>query len=307
MLPALFLVLFLAASGPGTARAASQAFFDTWSDGKGEVDTYDLTEERYGEPRTGNAVMVFVAEELNRNDYVKVESEQTPQSERMFVIKLNKLYRFPTGIYDYSVMTTVFSVADSHLGHHRFQAARLVNTTQEWCGQVFQRVDLHEDGWHHELRSYFEKEADQENVVEATGTDVEDNLWVWIRELDGEVLAEGESRPLQLIPSLWELRKTHTKIAARDARISKGRREKFRTPLGEFDAIPWSWQIEDRTVAVWVEASGAHRILGWEDSQGGHARLVASVRTPYWVAHGNADLEWRTRLALPSESVLETP
>jgi hypothetical protein len=223
----------------------------------------------------------------------------------MYVIKLNKLYRFVTGIYDYSVMTTVFSVVDSHLGHHPFQAARVTNTTQDWCGQVSQRLDLHEDGWHHELRSYFEREGDQETVLPAKSDlgDSEDNLWVWIRELDGEVLVPGESRELSAVPALWELRKSHRRIALHAVRITKSAGEPFETPMGTFRAFRWSWQIEDRSVSIWVEADGARRILGWEDSAGGRGRLAASIRVPYWQAHDNADLHWRDELMLPSERI----
>lgn len=291
------------ALGVADARAASQAFFRTWNDGKGEVDVYALREERYGEVREGHAILIYVSEELDRNTYLKVESDRIPQDQRMYVIKLNSLRRFPTGIYDYAVMTTVFSVADSHLGHPRFQAARVTNTVQEWCGQVFQRMDLRRDGWHFLLHSYFEAEGDQELVLPAKGTDLEDNLWVKIRELDGEWLAPGSSIELSLIPAMWEDRKTHDPPEAHPARLTKGEVVDFETPLGTFRAFPWSWSLPGRTVLVWIEARGAHRVLGWQDNRGGSGRLASSERTAYWKHNGNDASDRRAALGLPPETL----
>ncbi|MCB9462948.1 MAG: hypothetical protein H6682_04615 [Candidatus Eisenbacteria bacterium] len=306
---AALIALSACASDPNTNNADTTAapayppvpasFYETWSDGNGEVNSYELVEERYGERREGNAVLVFAAEELNRNTYVKVESDATPQDQRMYVIKLNQLRKFPTGIYDYSAMTTVFSVAGSHLGHHPFQAARVVHTTQEWCGQVYHRVDLTESGWKEELRSYFEAEGTQDRVSPAARTDVEDNLWIWIRELGGRVLEPGETVEMQLYPSLWELRKTHRPFDAAPVVVKKDAAAPFETPVGTFDAYPWSWTVSGRALTVYVEAEGAHRILGWEDSRGGRARLARSERLPYWRMHGTDADEARERFGLP--------
>ncbi len=289
---------------PRSLEAASKEFYDTWSDGRGEVNTYELVEERYGQPREGHAVLVYAAEELDRNTYVKVESGRTPQNERMFVVKLNKLLRFPTGLYDYATMTTVFSVADSHLGHHPFQAARVSHTTQEWCGQVYHRLDLTEDGWEEELRSYFESEADMDRVIPARETDLEDNLFVWVRELDGEVLAPGESRELELYPSLWAVRKSHRPLQSRKATLVKGDAETYEAMGEEFSAYPWSWSYGDREVRVWVEAGGEKRVLGWSDSRGGEARLVHSERLVYWRLNGPEGAPAREPFGLPGDGLV---
>ncbi|MEZ4648833.1 MAG: hypothetical protein R3E97_08615 [Candidatus Eisenbacteria bacterium] len=201
-------------------------------DGNGEVNSYELVEERYGERREGNAVLVFAAEELNRNTYVKVESDATPQDQRMYGIKLNQLRKFATGIYDYSAMTTVFSVAGSHLGHHPFQAARVVHTTQEWCGQVYHRVDLTEAGWKEELRSYFLKPRGQRTASRRPRNGPGGQPLDLGAELGGRVLGPGESVEVQLYPSLWELRKTHRPFGAAPVVVKKGASVALETPAG---------------------------------------------------------------------------
>lgn len=292
-------------ANPGMLRAAGAAFYNTWGDGKGEVNTYHVVEERYGELRDGHAVLVFVTEELNRDTYVKVESDATPADNRMYVVKMNRLLRFATGLYDYAAMTTVFSVADSHLGHHPFQAARATLTEQDWCGQVYQRTDLRSDGWHRDYFSYFEREGEQHDVLPAKDTDLEDNLWIWIRELDGEVIPPGGAYETRLIPSAWTLRKIHRPAELESVRIEKGIRESFTTDLGAHEAYRWSWTAAGRTTSAWIEADGAHRILGWEDSLGGHGRLAKSERLVYWQEHDNADTNVRERFRLPEYQLSE--
>lgn len=297
-----------AAPGEETVGASgdppvADSFYQLWSDGNGEVNSYEIVEERYGEPRKGHAVLVFAAEELDRNTYVKVESDDTPQEDRMYVIKLNHLRKFPTGIYDYSAMTTVFSVAGSHLGHHPFQAVRVVHSTQEWCGQVFHRVDLTARGWEEELRSYFQSEGDIERVLPAAGTDLEDNLWIWARELGGPVLAPGESKEMELYPSLWELRKIHRSLDSGTVSVTKGKARPYDALGSVHSAFPWSFTVAGRALTIYVEAEGAHRILGWEDSRGGRGRLVASERLPYWQLHDNDDAEVRSRFGLPGSEL----
>lgn len=288
----------------GLASAASPAFYQAWSDGRGEVNVYRLVEERYGDPRDGHAVLIYVAEELNADTYVKVESDRTPPEKRMFVLKLNSLKKFPTGLYDYATMTTVFSVPESHLGFPPFQAARVTHTTQEWCGQVWQRLDLRRDGWHIDLRSYFEREADQSTVLPAEGTDLEDNLWIKIRELDAPWLVPGESRSLKLVPSTWELRKTHQPASVVPVVIQKRDREPIDTALGKLEAYVWTWSVGARSVTAWVEVEGAHRLLAWTDSNGGHAEIVESNRVTYWEKNDDEDFTIRRDFRLPDQKLL---
>ncbi|HEX8953647.1 MAG TPA: hypothetical protein VF945_17440, partial [Polyangia bacterium] len=45
----------------GAARADD--FWKVWGDGKAELDGYALVEPRYGQPREGTAVAIFVTED----------------------------------------------------------------------------------------------------------------------------------------------------------------------------------------------------------------------------------------------------
>jgi hypothetical protein len=45
----------------------------------------------------------------------------------------------------------------------------------------------------------------------------------------------------------------------------------------------------DVTRTLDVEADGAHRVLGWETSDGEVASLLRTVRLPYWQLNHNGD------------------
>lgn len=286
------------------AAAASSAFYETWGDGRGEVSTYDLREERYHEVRAGHAVLVFVTEEMNARTHVKVESERTPEEDRVYVIKLNSLRKFTTGLYDYSTMTSTFCAVEPRENHGAFQPLRVTHSTQEWCGQFWQRLDLEPKGWNVSLRSYFESEGDRETTLPDPNVELEDALWVKIRELDGPFLAPGESVTLPLVPALWELRKTHHAPAAQPVVLRKRDPDTLTGPFGTKLAQVWTWEVGERQVTVWVEADGERRILKWADSNGGRADLLHSERVPYWQLNDDHADSVRRRFLLPTERML---
>ena len=83
-------------------------FYAHWADGKAEISSYEVVQPRYGELRQGYGVMIFVTESLHRQTFIKVDSP-TPETDQFYALKLNHILNFTTGIYDYSVMTSVFS------------------------------------------------------------------------------------------------------------------------------------------------------------------------------------------------------
>src|SRR6056297_3157419 len=78
-------------------------FWDHWGDGRAEVSSYDLVYPRYGAPREGTAVTIFVTETFDPEQRVKSEG-----AEGVSVMKLNLIQDFPTGVYDYHLMTSAF-------------------------------------------------------------------------------------------------------------------------------------------------------------------------------------------------------
>jgi len=117
--------------------AASDPFMALWYDGNTEISVYNLSESRYGEMRKGKRIMVFVTEPMRLSSYIKPD-EKLSGPQKIEVIKLNDIRLFNTGIYDYNVMTSVFSSVDDLKNIPLLSAMKVSFTSQEWCSNVFE-------------------------------------------------------------------------------------------------------------------------------------------------------------------------
>lgn len=278
---------------------APKDFWNFWGDGKAELSSYKIKISRYGELREGYSVLVFVTEDIHRQTRIKVESADVPQKDRVPVLKLNRIIKFPTGIYDYSVMTSTFSAVESELGRAPFQPMKISFTAQEWCGHVMQMLIPHEKEAGFTLHSYFQREGDQQRKLALPENAVyEDNLPIWIRELKGEVLAPGEKRTITILPAMWSLRSRHAEVAFVDGWIQKEAGEKLAFKDESIQTWKWTWQVGNRQEVYWVEKAYPRRIMKWQSSDGGEGVLQESMRLPYWSLHDNDDLHYRKELKI---------
>ena len=303
----LLLAAAIAASGaPGAVRGETPDFYAHWGDGKAEVSSYRIVQSRYGEQREAYGVLVFVTEDINRKTFIKVESP-TPAEDRIYTLKLNSVLKFTTGIYDYSVMTSVFSAVDGSGGDGAFELKKVTMSSQEWCGHVFEEVKVVGRELRGDLNSYFEREGKRDYVLDLPDSDFEseDNLLIRIRELRGPFMEPGERRQISLMPALWQLRTGHQERNLVSATLIKGSGSESGEGVdgegGEsLPAIRWEWKVEGgREKSVWVEEAYPHRILAWQDSDGNSGHLMKTLRIPYWQLHGLADEKYREELLIP--------
>ena len=218
----------------------AQDFYEYWGDGRAEVSSYKVVQSRYGEDRSGYGVMIFVTEDVNRNTLIKVESE-TPKQDRVYALKLNNVLKFTTGVYDYSVMTSVFSAIEPSMQSEPFELIKLSLSSQEWCGHVFEEVRVTDDRLLGDLISYFEREGRQQwSFDQPHEFASEDHLLIRIRELKGSTMEAGKSRSITLLPGLWQLRSAHRPRQLVKGTLTKGEEEQFTTEGGALAAIPWS-------------------------------------------------------------------
>ena len=283
----------------GVVLGEDPDFYVHWGDGKAELSSYKVVQPRYGELRSGYGVLVFVTEDINRETFIKVESP-TPGKDRLYVLKLNNVLKFNTGIYDYSVMTSVFSAVEGLESSKSFELCKITLSAQEWCGHVFEEVQMRQGRLQGVLNSYFEREGRQLYELPVAGKFAsEDHLLIRIRELRGPILAAGEEQVVQLLPALWHLRALHRPRDLVEARLAKGHVEQIEVGGDSLAAIPWSLETEGREKTIWVEKAYPRRILAWTDSAGGRGELLVTLREPYWQLQSNADEVFRTRLQIP--------
>lgn len=132
------------------------AFKDYWYQGKAELNTYEILQNRYKDLHPGEVIAIFVTEDFLTDKQVKNDQYTNPNS--VGILKMNLMNRFTTGLYDYSIMTSTFTPVDLKDNPH---SLKVTTSAQDWCGQAWMQLNKTKQGYHMQLHSYFETEGDQ--------------------------------------------------------------------------------------------------------------------------------------------------
>lgn len=298
---------------PRPLRAQAGDFWASWGDGKAELSGYRLTMPRYGQPREGSLVLIYVTEDFSDSLRVKADPGRHPPSDVYPVLKLNMIRKFQTGIYDYSVMTSVFSRLDFAATERPFPLRKLSLSSQEWCGHVYHQVlppapspasPASPAQWLSTSHSYFDGEADEQRLLPAPpGIAVaEDELPLLLRSYAQrrEFLAPGESRTVAFLPSLVRARLLHRPLAFTEATITRARLPlAHKMPTGELQVITYTVTIRDGDRASFqFAAAPPHRLVHYRWDSGEEATLLGSTRLPYWQLHDNGQQALLKQLGL---------
>lgn len=272
------------ASAVLAALPAPVSFNDYWYQGKAEISTYDVVQERYGETRSAEQVNVFVTEDFSKKKQVKLDDAASAGDDRAPVLKLNAVRRFHTGIYDYSIMSSVFSPVDGS------PALKTTCTVQDWCGQVFFQTNLEKSGIRARSFSYFETESDQDTRLPVTL--LEDELWGKIR-LGPDKIPAGK---INLLPSDIYVRLRHKPFQPETAFITLEQN-------GAESTLKVNYAGAWRSLSIRFETASPHRIIGWEETgeKGtllSKGTLKASLMSAYWAQHDNSHSPLRDSLKL---------
>lgn len=288
-----FLLALWLGSLPGGAAAATTPvfgddFWSHWGDGQAELAGYDLVYPRYGHAREGVAVAIFVTETFSESLRVKADPGRHPESDEFPVVKLNLVQDFPTGIYDYNLMTSAFVALVPVAGRPAGAPTKVSFSSQEWCGQVFAQVLFDEDGTRLDSHSYFDGEADESRVMAGPADGLsEDAILLWARGLAGPRLEPGEHVRRPMLRSLEVARLRHSGVAWEEAVLTRHEgQDRVEVPAGEFLVERVTVELPGRTWAVWVELAEPRRVVAWERSDGLRAELRAAERLKYWELNG---------------------
>lgn len=302
-----FILLHLVLIAPLTTRDAraddsfvprtSAQFAKYWYGGEAEISRYALKQIRYGEVREGDAVLIFVTEDFLVDEQVKDEGWPS-KGKSESILKLNLTKNFVTGVYPYSVMTSVFTPVDIL----KASSWKVTSSTQEWCGQTYMQLNLRDNGYQGLFHSYFQKEGDRE--FKLASALLEDEIWTRIR-LGASGLPVGE---IEIIPAL-----THLRLAHRASRV-----EKAVATLREVEGLSAAglplkaYQVvyagSGRKIEIVFEAEFPFSIERWSETHpprrpGGETLVTEAVKThtiklDYWKRNGNADRGLRENLGL---------
>lgn len=263
-----------------------------WYAGLAELSGYDLKQSRYGEIHEGTSTLIFVTEPFSRKKQVKLDNPGAAGNDQISVLKLNSTRNFLTGIYPYSMMTSVFNPVNTEKYE---DALKLTLSGQEWCGHVFMQMNL--DGGEYDVKgySYFESEGDQRFSIKSAY--LEDELFNLIR-MNPALLPSGD---FNLIPSAVASRFMHEEIKPYKAmaRISK-------TTWNDKEVSQYAIHYEhnNRVVNIYFQSEFPYIIEGWDDTYQGFGKEVLTTEAvrkntkvlDYWNKHDNKDMHLHSEL-----------
>ena len=274
---------------------ADDSFGAYWHQGKAEITSYTLEQARYGEIHQGHAVMIYVTEDFSRKKQVKLDNPRAAGDDRVPILKLNATRKFLTGLYPYSMMTSVFSPVN---GAEDPRTLKITTSSQEWCGHTFTQLNRTQKGYLVLGLSYFESEGDETITLE--GAIPEDEIWTTIR-LDPSKLPTG---PFKLIPGTMVQRLKHIPwgVANATARLE---------PADDDGLMAYtvSYTDLDRTLTIRFNQAFPHEIESWEETYrsgwgAGAANLTTRatrnkrIMSDYWTKNRVVDEALRAELGL---------
>lgn len=289
----IILLFMLLACGPKTATVQSQPepkqpernlsnqFKKYWFQGLAELNRYELIQNRYGQERRGEAVMVFVTEDFIQSTQVKKERPTTEPVEP--VLKLNLMKRFITGMYDYSMMTSVFTSLKTE-----GPALKITQSVQDWCGQQFSQMNRRNGQMQYQIRSYFQEPADIDKALMSVLS--EEDLLLQLR-IDPAKIDTGQ---VQMMVSLEDYRLHHLDLEAQTATIRK-------SDSSANHQISISYRTIPRTVEIEYQATAPYRIERMRITHRGNTSTLTRTKTmmsPYWNKNRASDESLRSELGV---------
>ncbi|HLW29977.1 MAG TPA: hypothetical protein VKX29_03905 [Brumimicrobium sp.] len=230
----------------GLERVSKKGDISLFS-GQAEIATYTLSKARYRENHPGEAVLIFVTEPFLVDRQVKAD-HPTPENS-VNVLKLNRVDRFITGIYEYSQFTSVFT--PSEIGKAKYPL-KITMGSQDWCGQSYTQVN-NKSGFEYQHKSYFASEGDTSLQLKYAYTG--DNMMNLTR-INPDLLPVGN---FEILPSMHYLRTSQKEIKIYNANASLKETEEGYVYIYNIPEL-------ERSVKFYISSNNQYRIEKWEES-----------------------------------------
>lgn len=256
--------------------------------GNAEIATYSLKKARYNGVHEGEVVLIFVTEPFLIEKQVKADNPNNDNS--VNVLKMNRIDRFATGLYDYSQFTSVFTPIEKFSAQYPL---KVTFGSQDWCGQSFMQMN-HNNGFDLMQRSYFESEGDTSFHIDHVI--LEDNIFNMLKT-SVDLLPVGD---FDVFPSAATLRNSHQGMKDYSAIGKSYESEGLYVYEYEIPALK-------RTVEIQVDLEQNNRIVSWKETYptvfDGELRtsiyeLKGVESMPYWKYNRVEDVEKRSEFKL---------
>lgn len=266
-----------------------------WYQGEAEITRYELQQNRYRDVHPGEAILVQVTEDFLTGEQVKNDNYTNPNSTN--VLKTNMIRRFTTGLYDYSMMTSVFTPANAE----KFpKTLKVTMSSQDWCGHSFMQLNWRDNQYQTQIRSYFESEGDENFAVPYAM--LEDEIFNRIR-INPQALPTGK---IKMLPSLAIVRLLHKDFEPLEVEATLGSYTNNDFKGSNLKIYTVKFPKLNRTLEIVFEAEAPYQIPGWRDSYPGFdgqiratvAKRTETIKSPYWQKNALADMKLRKNLGV---------
>lgn len=290
----LILLIFI---GKITAQKNDVATNKYWTQGKAEVNVYEVSQNRYRENHPGQLVSVFVTEDFLTEKQVKNESYSKPNS--TWILKNIQLKKFTTGVYDYSLFSSVFTPID----RKKFPKSLKVSaSSQEWCGTIYTQFNLiFNTDYKVEQRSYFENEGDISTRIKRPI--LEDEVFTVLR-MNPAFLKVGR---VQMIPAANYIQLKHLTLQSYEAKASLKAYIKEDLPGDNLMEYTIEYAQLKRTMRIVFENKAPYKVVGWfETFPSAFDKKMRTTKVilkkqkmlPYWSQNSLKDAKLREELGL---------
>ena len=286
-------IIFISCTTAQNKTPTHNNFDNYWYENNAEITSFELTQARYGEYHTGEAVMIFVTEPFSESKQVKLDDWKN-NDDQVGVLKFNMTKKFLTGIYPYSMMMSTFvPITEEGLS----PPMKVTTTVQEWCGQTFMQLNEQNSSYRIRGFSYFESEGDIDVTIPKIL--LEDQLWTMIR-INPDNLPQGKH---DILPATFYLRLKHKNTTPVMAHLTS----KVESSSTFYPSLHRSYKIEypKRTLKIYFENSFPYPILGWEEILINKDKTVTTsakkkkmIKTTYWSQNKNHNRMLRKQLNL---------
>jgi hypothetical protein len=270
------------------AYSPSKEFYAYWYDGFAEINKYELHQSRYGETRTGEAVMIFVTEDFLPDQYIK-----TDQKNDISVLKCHLIKEFKTGVYPYRMMLSVFNNVNEKGGFPIKTAA----SVSEWCGQSYAQLLRKNGSYEFTNHTYLGEKSN--DLLTLPLVFQEDGVWNSIR-LHPENLFQGKAIILQ---GLFQQRIRLLKNEPAEAVFSLEKNvaiPEWIQSNSKLNRYTISCDKNNSVLNIYFEAGFPNKIAGWEEeypekTKTGFVKattravLTSSEKMRYWMKNSLKD------------------
>ena len=268
-----------------------------WSEGKAEVNVYEVSQNRYQENHPGQLISIFVTEDFLTDKQVKNEYYTNQQT--TWILKNIQLKKFTTGVYDYSLFNSVFTPID----RTKFpKSLKVSSSSQEWCGTMYTQFNLiFNTDYKVEHRSYFEKEGDITTRIKRSF--LEDEVFNVLR-MNPLLLPTGR---LQFIPPANYIQLKHLQVQKYNAIASVLPYDKNEISGSNLMQYKIVYPQLKRSIRIVYENKAPYKIMGWFEkfpsSFDGKLRTTSVIlktqkMLPYWRQNSLKDEHLRKELGL---------